>query len=98
MFRPVLVSYVNIGLDQPFYTGVNTMSDPNNLLVLCNKYHQLPDGYEPSDLVQISQTNSNGGKTLYLQENVIEWMAEGKPSGYPVRHKMQVKDGALYYE
>lgn len=62
-----VVSYVNIGLDTPFYSGVETIADPDNLLVLCNKYHQLPDGYEPSDLVQISQTNSNGGKTLYLR-------------------------------
>ena len=62
-----VVSYVNIGLDQPFYTGVNTISDPNNLLVLCNKYHQLPDGYEPPDLVQVSSAYSNGGKTIYLR-------------------------------
>ncbi len=62
-----VVSYVNIGLDRPFYTEVETIADPDNLLVLCNKYHQLPDGYEPADLVQISSQYSNGGKTLYLR-------------------------------
>ena len=48
------VTYVNIGLDREFYTQVETVADPDSLLVLCNKYHQLPDGYEPADLTQIS--------------------------------------------
>ena len=61
------VTYVNIGLDREFYTQVETVADPDNLLVLCNKYHQLPDGYEPADLTQISAAHSNGGKTLYLR-------------------------------
>lgn len=62
-----VVSYVNIGLDRPFYTEVETIDDPDNLLVLCNKYHQLPDGYEPADLVAISSAYCNGGKALYLR-------------------------------
>ena len=62
-----VVSYVNIGLDRPFYTEVETIDDPDNLLVLCNKYHQLPDGYEPADLVAISSAYCNGGKVLYLR-------------------------------
>lgn len=62
-----VVSYVNIGLDRPFYTEVETIADPDHLLVLCNKYHQLPDGYEPTDLVAISSAYCNGGKALYLR-------------------------------
>lgn len=62
-----VVSYVNIGLDRPFYTEVETIDDPDNLLVLCNKYHQLPDGYEPADLMAISSAYCNGGKALYLR-------------------------------
>lgn len=67
-----VVSYVNIGLDRPFYTEVETIADPDNLLVLCNKYHQLPDGYEPANLVQISAGYSNGGKTIYLRAEAAE--------------------------
>ena len=67
-----VVSYVNIGLDRPFYTEVETVADPDSLLVLCNKYHQLPDGYEPSDLVQISAGFCNGGKALYLRAEAAE--------------------------
>ena len=62
-----VVSYVNIGLDRPFYTEVETIDDPDHLRVLCNKYHQLPDGYEPADLVAISSAYCNGGKNLYLR-------------------------------
>ena len=39
-----IVTQVNIGLDHPYYTNVQTVSDPNSLLVLCNKYWKLPDG------------------------------------------------------
>ena len=49
-----IVTQVNIGLDHPFYTNIQTVSDPNSLLVLCNKYWKLPDGYEPSDLRKLS--------------------------------------------
>ena len=62
-----VVSYVNIGLDRPFYTEVETIDDPDHLLVLCNKYHQLPGGYEPADLVAISSAYCNGGKALHLR-------------------------------
>ena len=62
-----VVTYVNIGLDREFYTEVETISDPDDLLVLCNKYHKLPDGYEPADLVQISGEHSNGGDVYKRQ-------------------------------
>ena len=45
-----VVTYVNINLDLPVYTDTLEVDDPNSLLVLVNKYHYLPDGYEPDDL------------------------------------------------
>lgn len=66
------VAYVNIGLDREFYTEVEEIAEPGDLLVLCNKYHKLPDGYKPSELVQITSGHSNGGKTLYLQKEAAE--------------------------
>ena len=45
-----VVTYVNIGMDLPVYTDTSEVSDPDSLLVLVNKYHYLPDGYEPDDL------------------------------------------------
>ncbi|MBC5581578.1 M15 family metallopeptidase [Anaerofilum sp. BX8] len=82
------VVYVNIGLDREFYTGVETVADPDSLLVLCNKYHQLPDGYEPADLTRISAGRSNGGKTLYLRAEAaaaFEALCEGAAAeGYTI--------------
>lgn len=42
-----VVTYVNIGLDKPFYTDINVVNDPDSLTVLVNKYNQLPDDYIP---------------------------------------------------
>ncbi|MCL1852872.1 MAG: D-alanyl-D-alanine carboxypeptidase family protein [Peptococcaceae bacterium] len=44
------VVYVNANLDKPFYTEIEPIADPEDLLVLCNKYNQLPRDYEPRDL------------------------------------------------
>ncbi len=46
-----VVIYVNIGLDNDFYTNIKEIENPNDLLVLVNKYNKLPDDYEPDDLV-----------------------------------------------
>jgi len=44
---------VNINLDKEFYTGVEVVSAPEDLLVLCNKYNQLPSDYVPPDLAEL---------------------------------------------
>lgn len=46
-----IVMYVNIGLDNDFYTNIKTIENPSDLLVLVNKYNKLPDNYYPSDAV-----------------------------------------------
>ena len=50
------VTYVNIGLDFPFYSGIigKQVKNPNSKLVLCNKYNYLsndyvPEGYKKTD-------------------------------------------------
>lgn len=47
-----VVTKVNIGLDQPYFTNVDTIEDTEDVLLLINKYHKLPDGYEPKNLVK----------------------------------------------
>ena len=44
------IALVNANLDKPFYSDVAMVADPGDLLVLCNKYSQLPKDYEPKDL------------------------------------------------
>lgn len=46
-----IVTYVNIGLDQPYFSNVTTIEDTKNMLMLINKFHKLPDGYVPDNLV-----------------------------------------------
>lgn len=47
-----VVTYVNIGLDQPYFTNVDTIQKTDDIGMVINKYHKLPDGYEPSNLVR----------------------------------------------
>lgn len=63
-----VVTYVNVGIDKPFYTDVKTISDPDNILVLCNKYNALPSDYEPDDLTQV------GYSGIYMRKEAAENM------------------------
>lgn len=42
-----VVILVNMGLDRPFYSQVETLSDPASLTALVNKYYALPEDYVP---------------------------------------------------
>jgi len=57
-----VVTYVNIGLDLKGYSKYveYTNEDANtDLAILVNKYHKLPDDYEPNDLTNLSYKNGN---------------------------------------
>jgi len=45
-----VITFVNIGLDNEFYTNVHCVLNPNGLTVLVNKYNQLSSSYLPGDL------------------------------------------------
>ena len=53
----LIITYVNIGLDNPFYTNMEDTNMEDGILVLCNKYHTLKSNYVP-DLVSL---NGYGG-------------------------------------
>ena len=63
-----VVTYVNIGIDKPFYTDIKTINNPNSLLVLCNKYNALPSDYEPEDLTEV------GSSGIYMRKEAAENM------------------------
>lgn len=52
------VTLVNIGLDEEFYSKIETISNPDSYTVLINKYRALPEDYAPKDLQSLS-INSN---------------------------------------
>ncbi len=51
-----VVTYVNIGLDLEGYSEYKTytLEEAKDITILVNKYHKLPDNYEPDDLVSLS--------------------------------------------
>ena len=51
-----VVTYVNIGLDLEGYSEYKTytLEEAKDITILVNKYHKLPDDYEPDDLVALS--------------------------------------------
>lgn len=82
-----IVVYVNIGLDNSFYTNVQDSPDKYTNTVLCNKYYFLGNDYVPKDLVEISSAYSSGGKKMTKEAaKAFEDMAKAaKQAGYNVR-------------
>ena len=52
-----IVTYVNIGLDNSYYTNIQKVDNPNDILVLVNKYNQLNESYIPENLQNITYGN-----------------------------------------
>lgn len=77
---------VNIGLDKPFYTNIKTVSKPSAINVLCNKYNSI-SSYTPSDLVNISQSNSI--KSLQLRSEAAQAFEkmcdDARAQGYTIK-------------
>lgn len=46
-----VVVRVNIGLDVPFFTNTTVIEDTSDTGMLINKYHALPEGYVPAELM-----------------------------------------------
>lgn len=58
---------VNLGLDHPFYENITTIERPYELLVLVNKYNQLPSNFKQYNLVNMSREYTvNDGKEYLL--------------------------------
>lgn len=83
-----VVAQVNLGLNRPFYTEIETIANPDDLLVLCNKYRALPADYEPADLKALAPENTVSGRTIYLREEAAaafgELCAGAKAAGYTI--------------
>ena len=64
-----VVTYVNINLDLPVYTDTKEVTNPDDLLVLVNKYNYLPSDYKPSDLGYLPGAYGNN---VPMREIIIE--------------------------
>ena len=63
-----VLTYVNIGLDQEYYTNVINIENQESLSVLVNKYNRLQSNYVPTNLKQL---NSKYGSGSLRQEAAI---------------------------
>ncbi len=61
-----VVMRVNTDLDHDYYTDIETITNTDDLLILVNKYHALPDDYEPKDLIKVG--------SQYMQREAGEQM------------------------
>ena len=64
-----VVTYVNINLDLPAYTDTKEVTNPNDLLVLVNKFNYLPSDYKPNDLGYLPGAYGNN---VPMREIIIE--------------------------
>ncbi len=53
-----VVTYVNMGLDNPFYTNTYKANENDGLFILVNKYSYVDENYNPKNLVTLSSSCS----------------------------------------
>lgn len=51
-----IIMRVNTNIDKPYYTDVKNIINPNDNLVLVNKYYAFDESYVPEDLTQVENT------------------------------------------
>ncbi|MBQ2873166.1 MAG: M15 family metallopeptidase [Bacilli bacterium] len=79
-----ILTYVNIGLDNGYYTNVIEIEDQNNLLVLVNKYNKLQNDFVPKDLETISSKYGNGSLRKEARIAFEEMCAAAKDDGITI--------------
>ena len=72
-----IITYVNIGLDNPYYTNTKSADNLNTNLLLVNKYNYLTEDYVPSNLENISTTYARSGMQLVKEaKEAFETLSE----------------------
>ena len=59
-----IVTYVNIGIDQPYYTNTKPSKNLNTNLILVNKYNYVTEDYVPENLEPLNTTYARSGMQL----------------------------------
>ena len=78
----LIITYVNIGLDNPFYTNMFETDMSDGYLIICNKYHTLKSNYVP-DLVSLD--GYGGGKMERVAaQNFKEMVNAAKKDGISI--------------
>lgn len=82
-----IVTQVNIGLDQPYYTNTEKTPFLNKNYILSNKYFYMDSTYVPDNLEKIDSLYSKGERLLVHDARIeFEQMAkDAKNQGYTIR-------------
>ena len=63
-----IVSIVNTNRDKEYYSDIKQSDTSKNYLLINNKYYQLPEDYEPNNLVDISVQHAYGKDNKIVSE------------------------------
>lgn len=82
-----IVTRVNIGLDNDYYTKTKETPYLNSINILSNKYYYMPSDYVPKNLEKISSSCSNGTRYLVNEARLAfeKLCNEAKLQGYTIR-------------
>ncbi len=82
-----VVTRVNIGLDQPYYTNTKETPYLNQIYLLSNKYLYMPSDYVPENLESIASSCARSGMQLVQEakEAFEELCQKAKEDGYVIR-------------
>ncbi len=75
-----IITYVNIGLDREFYTGMEEVDMNDGILLLCNKYHLLKSNYVP-DLVNLGSKYGGGQLQREAADYFVKMVDAAKKDG-----------------
>ena len=76
-----IVIYVNVGIDNEFYTSINTIDNYNKVTTLINKYNMISDGITFDDLVNVDKPYSTSNDILVrkiMYDNLIKMIDAAK--------------------
>lgn len=78
-----VVLYVEIGLDNDFYTNITTIKEVNET-TLVNKYYKLVDNYSSSNVVKLSTEYSRSSQKVSnnIKSPLIKMFDDAKKAGY----------------
>lgn len=88
-----LVTYVNIGLDNDYYTNIVKEEKTEDILIIVNKYHSLDSKYVPNDLETINSKYNRGtnNKMRAVAKTAFEAMCEAA-----LKDKITIYSGSAY--
>lgn len=85
-----VISNVNMYLDYPYYEHDVTVTDPNNLLVIVNKYYKLSSSFVPKGLTSISTKYAVDNQRFVIpivKENFEKMAADMEKLGLAIKAK-----------